>query len=226
MGHPQIAAFARLANGNAKATRSFSGQNTLMTRDIHDIAYNPLTDEIVIPQRYAQAILTYRGAATGNEAPIRVIHGPATQITNPWRLALDPVHKEVFIPENDHVLVFSSEADGNVSPLRILKGPDTQLGASALEVDPVHNLLIVSGLHRGESGRIEGGHLLIFNRTDEGNAKPRAVITGPKTHISGGDGIVRVFPPREEILLTIHSDTFTARSSPENFVGVWSFREP
>lgn len=147
MAHPQIAAFARLADGDAKATRSIAGQNSLITRDIHDMAYNPLTDEIVIPQARAQAIMTYRGGANGDEKPIRVINGPDTQLATPMRLGLDAVHKEIFVPSyrRDEILVFPSDAEGNVAPIRIIKGPDTQLGATALTIDPIHNLLIVAG---------------------------------------------------------------------------------
>src|SRR3954470_7089891 len=157
-----------------------------MTRTIHAIEYNPIADEIVAPQLYMQGILTFRGGATGDEAPIRVISGPATEINGVnMRLGLDPVHEEVFLPLGNEVLVFSSKANGNVPPLRRIKGPDTMLGASALAIDPVHDLLIVTGGfggggRGGEGGEGGGGRgqILIFNRTDSGNVKPRAVIKG------------------------------------------------
>ena len=41
MGHPQIAAFARLANGNVKPTRTIFGQNTKISRNIHGFGYDP-----------------------------------------------------------------------------------------------------------------------------------------------------------------------------------------
>ena len=203
----------------------------MITRTIHDMAYNPIRDEIVIPQFYAQAIMTYRGGANGDEAPIRVIRGPDTQITTPARLGLDPIHKEVFVPLGNEVLVFPSDAEGNVAPIRILKGPDTLLGADALTIDPVHDLLIVSGPRRGGRGEGGGGggdgdgeegggrgQILIFNRTDSGNVKPRSVIFGPKSQLAR-TGLITVYPPREFILVGVPS---SERSSPNNFVGVWS----
>ena len=227
MAHPQIAAFARLANGDAKATRQIGGQNSMMTRTIHDFAYNPVRDEIVVPQYFAQAVMTYRGGANGEEAPVRIIRGPDTQITNPQRLALDPVHNEVFVPLDDRILVFPSLEEGNVTPIRVLKGPDTQLGADALAIDPVHNLLIVAGSRprqRGEGGpgtiRADG-QVLIFNRTDSGNVKPRSVISGPKSQIAR-PWLMAVYPPRELFLLTV---TSVERYSAGNFVGVWSERD-
>ena len=182
------------------------------------MAYNPLTDEIVIPQFYAQAIMTYRGGANGDEKPIRIIMGPDTQITTPARLGLDPVHKEVYIPLSDRILVFPSDAEGNVAPIRIIRGPDTMLGADALTIDPVHNLLIVAGGRPRQRGAGGGGQILIFNRTDTGNVKPKAAIFGPKTKI-GRTGLITVYPPKQNILLGVPSNE---KSSPNNFVGVWS----
>ena len=80
MAHPQVAAFARLANGGAKPTRAIAGQNTQFTRTIHDMAYDPVKDEILIPQFFAFAILTFDGGANGNVPPKRIIMGDKTQI--------------------------------------------------------------------------------------------------------------------------------------------------
>jgi hypothetical protein len=226
VAHPQIAAFARLAEGGAKATRSIAGQNTLITRTIHDMAYDPVRDEIVIPQFFAFAILTYKGDATGDVAPIRKIFGPHTELKNSMRLALDPVHGEIFVPQGSSVLVFPRDADGDVAPIRVLKGPDTGLGASALTVDPVHNLLIVSGggggADAGEGSRSGGrdrGHILIFNRTDSGNAKPRAAITGPGVE---GAALMTTYPPKGLILAAVRKG---GRSSDLGYVGVWSIND-
>jgi hypothetical protein len=216
VAHPQIAAFARLANGNAKATREITGQNTLITRNLHDMAYDPIRDEIVVNQFHADAILTFRGGANGNEAPVRIIHGPDTQLALPARVGLDPVHREVFVPEGNQVLVFPSEANGNVAPIRILKGPDTKLAARALSIDPVHNLLFV----RGPTADGRTGQILIFNRTDSGNAMPRAVIGGPNAGVSR-DGLIINHPPREEIIVGVSSN-YIGRQSADSFVGVWS----
>ena len=183
------------------------------------MAYDPIHDEIVVPQFYAQAILTFRGDANGDVAPLRVIHGPDTQMTNPARLALDPVHNEIFVPLGDQLLVFPREGQGTVAPLRIIEGPDTQLRASTVAVDPVHNLLIVSG-RRGSGGGSNRGQVLIFNRTDNGNVKPKAIIRGPKTQIMS-PVLLAVYPPRQLFLMSIHGAE-NARPAPENFVGVWS----
>jgi len=221
VAHPQIAAFARLANGNARPVRSIAGQHTMFTRTIHDFSYNQLRDELVVPQLYSQAIMTYRGDSDGDVSPLRVIRGPHTQITGVFmRLSLDPVHEEVFVPLGNEILVFPSLAEGDVPPIRVIKGPDTQLGASALSIDAVHDLLVVAGGYT--EGTHRNGQILIFDRKAEGNAKPLRVIKGPKTMLSdrdSGDMLVTVYPPKELIVMGAPG---VIRNDPTSFVGVWS----
>ena len=189
---------------------------------MHAIAYDEIHDEFVVPQQFAQAILTFRGGADGEEAPIRLIQGSLTQLRNPDRLAVDAVHNEIFVPQGNSVLVFSRQADGNAAPIRVLRGPDTQLGASAVAVDPIHDLLIVGGNVRGV-----GSRLLIFNRTDQGNVKPKAVIGGPKSGLRQISGPFAVYPPKGQIIVSVRGSTSESNemSSDECFVGVWSIQD-
>ena len=89
---------------------------------MHAIAYDEIHDEFSVPVPLPQAILTFRGAANGEEAPIRILQGPKTQLVDPERLATDPVHSEIFVPQGNSVLVFARDANGDVAPIRILKG--------------------------------------------------------------------------------------------------------
>jgi hypothetical protein len=157
--------------------------------------------------------LTFRGAAAGEEPPVRYIQGPLTQLAAADQLAIDPVHNEIFIPDGAHVLVFPREANGNVAPIRALQGPDALRDAGMAAVDPVHNLLIVTGRPAAE-GSGGGGAIMIFNRTDQGNVKPKAVISGPKVSLSGGNARVYVYPPRGEIVVV-----------GNRLVGVWSIED-
>ena len=173
--HPQIAAFARLAKENAVPTRKLEGQLTRLGRTMHDIAYDPIHDEIVVGSPFGQAILVFRGGAFGEEPPIRIIQGPRTQIVSATngvdRVAIDPVNNEIIVGNRLHkILVFAREANGDVEPIRVLGGPNSELGTNPMiRVDPVNNLLIVAG---------QGG-MLVFDRTATGNTKPRATIAGP-----------------------------------------------
>ena len=195
MNHPQIAAFARLAKENTLPVRALEGQKTQISRTMHALAYDAVHDEIIVNSPLAQAILTFRGDANGEEAPIRTIQGPRTQIQGTDydgndQMAFDEVHGEIYIPvAGNKILTFARDASGDVAPLRVLGGPDTEIRGSArgharVGVDPVHNLLVVTSTGAGSPGG--GAALLIFDRTANGNVKPRSVIRGPKTQVGGG----------------------------------------
>jgi hypothetical protein len=213
VGHPQIAAFARLANGGAKPVRAIAGQNTLFNRTIHDMAYDPVTDEILVPANHAWAILTFRGNANGDVAPVRKIVGPKTQILSPQALAIDAVHGEIFVPQNRSVLVFPRSANGDVAPIRVLEGPDTGLNnVQRVTIDPVHNLMMVSG----------GGGIRIFDRTASGNTKPLRFIK-----VSGDVRLMTTHPANSMFFAVVRvgtnsGDDIEGRFGLDDYVGVWS----
>ena len=196
------------------------------------LAYDEIHDEIVAPQPHAHAVLTFRGGANGEEPPIRVIQGPLTQlgISEPDQLAIDPVNNEIYVPQGDSVLVFSREANGNVAPIRVLKGPDALRRAAAVAIDPVHNLLLVTGTPANGGP----GGVMIFDRTAQGNAKPRGMISGPKTDLGRG-GRIYVYPPRGIMLVVASVGSSVSRQAGEfrgaemahnrDFVGVWSIHD-
>jgi len=180
VSQPRIAVFARLANGAVKPTRIIAGQGTRLGRTIHGIGYNPLRDEIITVNPLAAAILAFRGAAEGEEAPLRVIQGTNTHLILPHAVSLDPQNKEIIVGDREsQVVVFSDTADGNPAPLRLLRGPKTKLAfVVGTAVDPERNLLFVANTGPGATG------ILIFNRTDSGDVAPRGMLSGPKTGLT------------------------------------------
>jgi len=220
VAHPQIAAFARLADGGAEPTRRIEGQQTRLSRTMHSIEYDAIHDEIVVSVQFAQAIATFRGGAAGEEAPIRLLQGPSTQMRRPDQVAVDPIHNELIVAEGDAILTFPREANGDAAPIRVIEGPDTQLrpkgggrgatnsGVSSppLAVDPVNNMIVV----------LVGNSAITYNRTDNGNVKPRTVISGPKTGIGNSRGVA-VDPERGWILAFIQDRDRSRGAS----IGVW-----
>jgi hypothetical protein len=191
------------------------GQKTLISRTMHDIMYDPIHDEIVVTSPFTQAILTFRGGATGEEPPTRVIQGPHTQILGVGgtdKVSIDPEHNEIFLATaKQNIVVFPREANGDVAPIRVIEGPDTQIrfteqdvgngNTPPVRIDPVHNLLIVpSNAERGAE-RGTGGSLLIFDRAASGNAKPLRVIRGPKTGLGNLRGQLEVYGPKGWIVI-------------------------
>jgi hypothetical protein len=168
---------------------------------MHGITYDEVADRIIVPAQFSQAILSFRGNATGEEPPVRVIQGPKTQIQRADRVAVDPLRKEIFVGEGGFILVFPVDANGDVAPTRVIRGPDTMLqgagGAPAIAVDPVTKTLIVA----------QNNGILIFDSTASGNVKPLRVITGDRA----GQGR----------LAAVHNGLIFAGAGG-NQVGVWS----
>lgn len=188
---------------------------------MHGIAYNEVHDEFYIPTPLSQAILTFRGAANGEEAPIRVIQGPLTQLDEPQRLAIDPVHNEIVIAQDRNVLVFRRDANGNEAPLRKLTGRDLRPYGAA--VDTVRNLLVIPSESTGSGP--DRGKFLIFDRTASGEAKPLRVIGGDKSMISRFSGPMAVYPPTGKIIAGMRGETGAELATDECFVGVWNITD-
>jgi hypothetical protein len=172
---------------------------------MHGIEYNDVRDEIIVPQQFAQAIITFPGNTDGAKEPARVIQGSRTQLKEPDTLALDAVNNEIYVPEERRVLVFSATADGNVAPIRILE----RAAGSRLAVDPVNNLLIAAS-DRG---------IFMYERTAQGNAQPIRAIQGPSLRLSGLRAI-RLHPPLGLIFAAIRGP-----DDKEPYVGVWSIHD-
>jgi DNA-binding beta-propeller fold protein YncE len=211
VAHPQIAAFARLANGAQTPSRRIYGQTSLLSRTMHDIRYNSADDEILVPNPFSNAILVFRGGADGQEPPIRIIQGPNTELNGPDRLDIDIMHREIFVPGSGNVLVFPLDGNGDVRPKRVIRGPDTQIEGRSIAVDPLHNLFATTG--RDQS-------ILVFDRMANGNAKPLHVIRGPNTQIDRINQMA--IYPAGKLLVVAMPGVQGAMEPPRVFVGMWS----
>jgi DNA-binding beta-propeller fold protein YncE len=172
-----VAAFARLANGNMAPARVITGQGSKLGRTIHGLAYDPVHDEIVVPNALADAILVFRGSARGDEPPIRVIQGPSTKLITPHSVSLDLDHGEILVASltGKRINVFRWNANGDVAPVRLITGAQTELGhLVGIAVDPDRNLMAVANSEE----------ILVFDRLADGNVAPRARIAGPETGIT------------------------------------------
>ncbi|HWK10981.1 MAG TPA: beta-propeller fold lactonase family protein, partial [Vicinamibacterales bacterium] len=211
VAHPQIAVFARSADGNAPRTRAIEGQTTGLGRTMHGIDYDERRDEIIVPQQFGQAILIFKGSAAGETPPIRVIQGSRTMLTALDRVAVDSVNDEIYVPEGDRVLVFDLLANGNVAPKRVLGGPETGFtAAGSVAIDPTRNIIIVGAEARSADGR-GLPELAIFDRTASGNTKPKRVITGLKSRLND-TGNIRIYPQGGLVFATQQT----------GYVAVWS----
>jgi hypothetical protein len=199
----------------------------MLARSMHSIVYDAVHDEIIVPNSFAHSIMTFRGGANGEEAPIRVIQGLKAGLVYTDQLDADPIHNEIFVPvrtpDGGFIYVFDRTAQGNVAPIRILGGPDAAVGGSSVTVDPEHDLLLASGR----------GGLRIFSRTGSGNTKPLRIITGgPQSGTTGPSAPVMVPGTRMFIASTRKfgavgkavedTNNFQSADQAQSFLGVWS----
>jgi hypothetical protein len=186
-------------------TRRIEGQKTLLTRTMHAIHYNEVRDEIVAPNQFAQAILTFRASAVGEEPPIRIIQGNLTQLEGSSGVVIDTKHNEIITERK----VFPIDADGNVPPSRTL-----EYSVSAVDMD---NDLYIST--RGGSG--DGGtQLMIFDRNSD-SAEPLRVISGPRTMLIN----TRRIRVHNGWILVTHDGVQTENPNNLSFVGIWSVND-
>jgi len=224
-----------LANGNAIPTRVIQGAKTLQARTSHYIAVDSIHDELAVPNPFAQAILFFRGGATGNEPPIRIIQGPKTLLSAPDNVAVDAVHREVFTASfpNDAIFVYRSDTAGDVAPIRILRGPNTKLDRPIrVEVDSVNNVIAVVNDHA----------ILVFDRTANGDVAPKWSLGGTKVAVGSGNGTrdVKLYPQGKKIIAGgVIKDQSQGQARPgraggedseggyrvrgQRFVGVWKY---
>ena len=219
VAQPRIAAYSTSADKGAVASRIIEGQNTRLSRTVHAIAYDEIHDEIVVQSNMGQAVVTYRGGANGDEAPLRIIQGPKTLLRDPVSLFIDPVHEEYFVfnaGTDDTMLVYDRMANGDAAPKRVLKGPGMIHGVGA--IDPVTNLMFISGQNNG---------LLVYDRMAEGTTPPLRTIGGGPISGLMAPGRIVVYPGTRSIVVT-SSDGNGAREPdtkdllPGPYVGVWN----
>ncbi len=178
----------------------------MLGRTQHSIFYDEFHDEVVIPQPFAGAILTFPGGANGETPPLRIIQGPKAGLALNDVMTVDPVHNEYFVPRGQGggmIHVFDRMAVGDVAPIRIIGGPKAGLGGIP-SVDYEHNFLIVEGR--------DG--MYIYDRTASGDIEPLRKITGgPKSGVKSIAGPMWI-PGTRNFVATVRA--FTAREkSPD-----------
>jgi hypothetical protein len=222
-----------MANGNVSPTRVLEGQDARLARALHGIVYDKVHDEIIAPNPFAEAILFFRGGVDGEEAPIRMIQGPHTQIdggpdwNTPDSVAYDPTYDEVYTrirrgwgeDATPAILVFPRTGDGDIPPTRVLRGPKTLLNDPyRIGVDGANNILVIA--NRNPAG------FLIFDRDADGDVAPRAIITGPNTGINGAPQQFQMDPERKQFIAAIPGRGSNDERGPTNgFIGVWNYSD-
>jgi DNA-binding beta-propeller fold protein YncE len=204
--------FSYGAEGNVKPKRIL-----FVPHGSWGVALNRRRDEVAITVEHANTVVVYRRDATFGDAPLRVLHGPRTELGDPHGVTFDQDHNEISVANHGNwapltraeslqgtvkggrfnlpsVTTFAGEANQDEPPLRKIQGEHTGLNwPMGMSLDTVHNEIAVASYGNDS--------ILIFHRTDQGDVPPVRVIRGNQTGISGPMG-VSVDTKNDEIWVT------------------------
>lgn len=212
-----------MAGENSKPNRLLAGQQTRLSRTMHDVRYDAMHDEMFVTNPFSRAILVFRGGADGEEAPIRIIQGSNTMLLGADRLDVDPVHNEIYVPNGRNVLVFPRDGQGNIAPTRVITGADlTSDDVGTLAVDPVNNVFVTSR-DVVRAGNTNFSRLLIYDRTASGETDPLRIIAGPRTEIFRINQL-QVHPPKGRIIAAMPG-AYDMQEPEGVFIGIWNITD-
>lgn len=156
-------------------------------------AINEEKGEVFVTIQYPPKIMVYPKQANGNDAAVRVIEGPKTELYDTHGIAIDVKRNLMFVGSwgNDStytvagtgkwhppsITVYPLDANGDVAPIRKIQGDRTQMNwMGGLSLEPESgNLYVANDV---------GGSVLVFKGTDNGNVAPTRVIKGDKTGLN------------------------------------------
>ena len=144
VAHPQIAVFARLADGNAaRDSRDRRPGDDAGADDARHRLRRAARRDRDVPQQFGQAILIFR-AICGREKRARSASSRDRSTMTDARSTVWPSIRSTTrftCPKAIDVLVFDLQANGNVAPKRVLGGPDTGFtAAGSAAIDPTRNI--------------------------------------------------------------------------------------
>jgi hypothetical protein len=170
-----IEEFAANASGTASPVRTLEGSKTGLSFPIALVTNS--SGDLYVADAYSQSgtndVRVFAPDAKWNAAPVRVIGGSQTGITNPTNLAFGP-DGYLYVANLSslgtfEVLVFRANANGNVAPLRSLES--TTYGETIA--------LDANGDMYAGAGRSPNQGFAIFAPGASGNAQPIGYV-GPK----------------------------------------------
>ena len=202
--------------------RIIEGQNTNLSRTMHGLAYDDLHDEIIVPVALSGAVLVFKGSASGDEPPVRVIQGSKTGMIRPQTVEVDPINGEIVAADSSSraILVYDRLANGDVEPKRKIGGDKTLFrDIIGIAIDAKSNLILASTRSTdGFSG------ILMFDRTANGNVAPVRKIGGPMTGALGAFRQLKVDAERGMVYLAVQSYR-RASATPQKAADLYSNEE-
>jgi 6-phosphogluconolactonase (cycloisomerase 2 family) len=129
-----VTVYSRTASGNTAPLRTIAGGSTGLA-GATAIAVDHLNNELFVTNslNQYQAITVHNRAANGNVAPVRIITGLSTGLSDTRGLTIDLTNNQLVvanfgnIPAGNSITTYSRTANGNVPPQQTLTGAATGL---------------------------------------------------------------------------------------------------
>jgi len=189
----EVIVFSENAEGDVAPIRKLT-----VTHRAYALAADESKQELYVSVQYPPQVEVYRKTASGNEKPLRVLHGESTRLNDTHGIVVDVKNQFLFANNWGHIsdyqtagtgrfeapsiAVYPLSANGDVPPVRVIQGPKTQLNwPGTMSLDPDTGDLYV--------GNDVGNDVLVFKETDSGDVAPRRIIKGDKTGLSNPAGV-------------------------------------
>lgn len=174
---------ALAATGNVTPVGTITGAAATLSNPQH-LVVDPSANRLFVANQGGSSVLVFESASTttGNVTPTRTISGPATLLSAPHDLALDPTNNALYVADGTQILVFSSASttNGNVPPVHNIS---VGVAVGAILLDVANNRLYVASGSGNLIDRLEGASL------QDGNAVVAASISGANTGLAQPEGL-------------------------------------
>ena len=194
------------AEGDEKPLRMIQGPKTIFggSMDTDNVSIDTVNRELYVTQEGSDSILVFSSRAAGDVAPIRMLHGPKTEMRFPRRVTVDPVNNLMAVVASKGILIFNRTDQGDAAPRCVISGPKTGLGggegftlSKALLYPPAKKIIFGGGARRvpkGEPGR-QRAFTAIWNYGDCGDV-------APVYRLEDGSGVFDINPKTQEIIMS------------------------
>jgi DNA-binding beta-propeller fold protein YncE len=172
--------FDRNAKGNATPNRKLHTPHTTF-----GIVGDEETQELLFTIQDDHAVVTFKKNAKDQDAPVRLIQGPKTQMADPHGIALDPKTGLIYVTNWGT----NQERDYTKPPPRSGRGGGGKPNWPASRENNIPG-----------SGKFQPPSITVYRKDAHGDVAPLRVIQGPKTMMNWPTSIA-VHPDRGELFV-------------------------
>lgn len=195
--HGSVTVYAAGATGNVAPTQTISGPNTRLN-DPLGIALDPVNGDVYVESEgcgspYFYCIEIFASGANGNIAPIGIIRGKKTELSNSTGVSLDATgnlyvanYAGVGYKDRGTVTVYAARSVGNVAPMQSISGSNTGLyQPETVALGTRGNIYVPNG----SGGPSNAGSVTVYDPGANGNAAPIRTVEGTRTKLDEPIGV-------------------------------------